>query len=160
MNNKYEPIISIYKTNSKLFINSFDTVTEANAIKRPNKKTNSMIFIALHILDARFFILNQIGLSAKNPFEKYIDWVKAIDEIKIYPKLRDVLSTWKRVDKIFIDELNRLTPKRWNSDLQYRFPNGNKIISMVSFLAEHEAYHVGQLALIRKFLGYPATSYE
>ena len=160
MNSKLEPVISIYNTNSKLFINSFDEVTEADSLKRPNKRTNSMIFIALHILDARCFMLTQIGKPAKNPFGKYVDWAKTIDEIRVYPKLIKVLSEWKKLDKIFTNELNKLTPKKLNSDQQFEFPDGRKIINMISFLAEHEAYHIGQISFIRKYLGYPATSYE
>ena len=160
MNSKLEPVISIYNTNSKLFINSFDNVTETDSLKRPNKRTNSMIFITLHILDARCFMLTQIGKPTKNPFGKYVDWAKTIDEIRVYPKLKKVLLEWKKLDKIFISELNKLTPKKLNSDQQFEFPGGKKILNMISFLAEHEAYHVGQVSFIRKYLGYPATSYE
>jgi uncharacterized damage-inducible protein DinB len=30
---------------------------------------------------------------------------------------------------------------------------------MVAFLIQHESYHVGQMALIRKHYGYPAMKY-
>jgi uncharacterized damage-inducible protein DinB len=160
MRPEMKSIISIYKTNSTLLINSFAKVTEADSLKRPNKKTNSMIFIALHVLDARCFILTQIGLKTINPFGKYVDWAKTIDEIITYPKLKKVLSEWKRIDRILVDELSRINFRKLNSDQQFEFPGGKKIINMLAFLAEHEAYHVGQISFIRKFLGYPATSYE
>lgn len=160
MKNGIEHLISIYITNSKLLINSFAKVTEADSLKRPNRKTNSMIFIALHILDARCFILTQIGFSTKNPFGKYVDWAKTIDEIITYPKLKKVLSEWKRIDRILVEELSRINSRKLNSDQQFEFPGGKKIINMLAFLAEHEAYHVGQISFIRKYLGYPATSYE
>lgn len=153
-------IISIYKTNSTLLTNSFAKVTEVDSLKRPNKRTNSMIFIALHVLDARCFILTQIGLKTKNPFGKYVDWAKTIDEIITYPKLKKVLSEWKRIDRILVEELNGINSRKLNSDQQFEFPGGKKIINMLAFLAEHEAYHVGQISFIRKYLGYPATSYE
>lgn len=160
MKNRLDYLISIYNTNSKLFINSFAKVKEADSLKRPNRRTNSIIFISLHILDARCFILTQIGSPTKNPFAKYVDWAKTIDEIKIYPKLKKVLSEWKRIDKIFVKELYRISAGKLNSDQQFEFPGGKKIINMISFLAEHEAYHIGQISFIRKYLGYPATSYE
>ncbi|MBS3943926.1 MAG: DinB family protein [Melioribacter sp.] len=160
MKNRIVHLILIYKTNSKLLINSFAKVTEADSLKRPNRKTNSMIFIALHILDARCFILTQIGKPTKNPFAKYVDWTKTIDEIKIYPKLKKVLREWKQVDRIFVEELSKINSRKLNSVQQFEFPGGKKIISMISFLAEHEAYHIGQISFIRKYLGYPATSYE
>ncbi len=153
-------IISIYKTNSTLLTNSFAKVTEVDSLKRPNKRTNSMIFIALHVLDARCFILTQIGLKTKNPFGKYVDWAKTIDEIITYPKLKKVLSEWKRIDRILVEELNGINSRKLNSDQQFEFPDGKKIINMLAFLAEHESYHVGQISFIRKYLGYPATSYE
>lgn len=153
-------IISIYKTNSTLLTNSFAKVTEVDSLKRPNKRTNSMIFIALHVLDARCFILTQIGLKTKNPFGKYVDWAKTIDEIITYPKLKKVLSEWKRIDRILVEELNGINSRKLNSDQQFEFPGGKKNINMLAFLAEHEAYHEGQISFIRKYLGYPATSYE
>lgn len=153
-------IISIYKTNSTLLTNSFAKVTEVDSLKRPNKRTNSMIFIALHVLDARCFILTQIGLKTKNPFGKYVDWAKTIDEIITYPKLKKVLSEWKRIDRILVKELSGINSRKLNSDQQFEFPVGKKNINMLAFLAEHEAYHVGQISFIRKYLGYPATSYE
>lgn len=160
MRPEMKSIISIYKTNSTLLTNSFAKVTEVDSLKRPNKRTNSMIFIALHVLDARCFILTQIGLKTKNPFGKYVDWAKTIDEIITYPKLKKVLSEWKRIDRILVEELNGINSRKLNSDQQFEFPGGKKIINMLAFLAEHEAYHVGQISFIRKYLGYPATSYE
>jgi uncharacterized damage-inducible protein DinB len=160
MKSKLLPIISIYKTNSKLFENAFANVDETNSLKRPNKKTNSMMFIALHVLDARCFLLTQIDKPIKNPFGKYVDWAKSIDEIKVYPKLKQVLSEWKKLDPVFVNELTRLDAKKLNSKQHFEFPGGKKIINMITFLAEHEAYHVGQISFIRKYLGYSATSYE
>ena len=65
MNLTLKPIASIYEVNSTLFINSFKDVEEKIALKRPNKRTNSMIFIALHLIDARIFILVQLGVKIK-----------------------------------------------------------------------------------------------
>jgi len=160
MKNEIDYLISIYNTNSMLLINSFDKVTEVDSLKRLNKKTNSMIFLALHILDARCFLLTQIGKPTKNPFGKYVDWAKTIDEIKVYPKLKKVLNEWKKLDSIVVDELEKLDSKKLSASQQFEFPGGKKIINVISFLAEHEAYHVGQISFVRKFLGYPATSYE
>lgn len=159
MNSTLKPIASIYKVNSTLFINSFKDVDEKVALKRPNKKTNSMIFIALHVLDARCFMLSQIGLTTKNPFAKYVDWSKSIDEIKIYPKLSRVLSEWKKLDPIFMKKLNSLSPKQLEVKLNMDFPGGKTVLNMITFLSEHEAYHVGQLGLVRKFYGFPSTQY-
>ena len=73
MNNSVKPIAAIFKVNSTLLINKFKDVTEEFSLKRPNKKTNSMMFVLLHTIDARYFLLKYIGVEIKNPFGKYVD---------------------------------------------------------------------------------------
>lgn len=99
MDTRIEQIVNIYNVNSLLFINSFDGINEKVALKRANKKTNSMIFIALHLIEARYFILNELGVKIKSPFAKYVERVKTINEIKKYPKLSKILTDWKKLDK-------------------------------------------------------------
>jgi hypothetical protein len=159
MNLALKPIAAVYKVNSTLFINSFKDVEERIALKRPNKKTNSMMFVALHLIDARNFILTQLGVEIKSPFAKYLDWSKSIEEVKIYPKLPRVLAEWKKLDPVFMKKLNSLSQKQLEVKLNMDFPGGKKVINMITFLSEHEAYHVGQLGILRKFNGLPATQY-
>lgn len=160
MNTIIKPLISIYSVNSTLFINSFKNVKESDANKRINHSTNSMIFLALHTLDARYYLLKSLGVKIKNPFAKWIDWANNIEDIKKYPKLKAVLNDWEKLDKKFIKKLSSVTAKELNKKFDVDFPgNGKPVINMISFLAEHEAYHVGQLAFLRKYLGYPAVLY-
>ncbi|MBA4406904.1 hypothetical protein C0389_06485 [bacterium] len=159
MNTTLKPVAVIYKVNSTLFVNSFKDVDEKAALKRPNKKTNSMIFIALHLIDARNFILTQLGIKTKHPFAKYMDWADSIDEIKIYPKLSRVLSEWKKLDPVLMKKLNSLSQKQLEIKMNIDFPGGKRVLNMITFLSEHEAYHVGQLGMLRKFYGLPATQY-
>ena len=159
MNSMLKPTASTYKVNSTLLLNSFKDVDEKIALKRPNKKTNSMMFLALHLIDARNFILTQLGVEIKSPFAKYLDWSKSIDEVKIYPKLSRVISEWKKLDTVFMKKMNSLSPKQLGVKLKMDFPGGKSVLNMITFLSQHEAYHVGQLGLLRKFNGLPATQY-
>ena len=159
MNAAIKPLASIYKVNTNLLLNSFKGVSEELALKRPNKRTNSMMFILLHTLDARYFMLKELGMKIKNPFAKYIDWANTIEDIKEYPKLKRALSDWKKIDTVLQEKLSRLTQKQIDKKTNMEFPGGNKAIDMIAFLAEHEAYHVGQLAFIRKFLGLKSVTF-
>ena len=154
-----KPLASIFSINSTLLLNAFKDVDEKIALKRPNKKTNSMMFILLHTIDARYFILQNIGVKIKNPFAKYVNWSNTINDIKDYPKLSRVLNDWKKLDGVLIEKFNRLTTKKIESKIEMDFPGGNKILSMIAFMSEHEAYHVGQLAFIRKYLGLKSVTF-
>lgn len=159
MRREIKPLISIFNVNSMLLLNTFNDVTEELSLKRPNKKTNSMMFLLLHTIDARYFMLKELGVKIENPFGKYVDWANTIDDIVKYPKLKRALSGWKNLDKILTGKLSRLSDKQLNSNLNMDFPGGKKVINMIAFLAEHESYHVGQLAYIRKFLGLKAVMF-
>jgi uncharacterized damage-inducible protein DinB len=159
MNAAIKPIVSIYRVNSNLLINSFKDVSEELSLKRPNKKTNSMMFLLLHTIDARYYMMKQFGVKIKNPFGKYIDWANTIEDIIKYPKLKRVMADWKRLDKLFVDKCSRLSSKQLEAETDFEFPGGKKIFNMIVFLAEHEAYHVGQLAFIRKFFGMKAVTF-
>jgi uncharacterized damage-inducible protein DinB len=42
---------------------------------------------------------------------------------------------------------------------QFPMPNAT-VLGVLTFLVQHESYHIGQLALFRKCAGLPAMSYE
>ncbi len=160
MNPIIKPLISIYDVNTKLLLNSFKGVTEELSVKRPNKKNNSMMFILLHTLDARYFLLKNLNGSVRNPFAKYMNWENTIEDVKKYPHLKKVLTTWENLDKILKRKLSSLTTQQLNIKLDFDYPGNDKpVINMISYLAEHEAYHVGQLAFLRKYFGLPPVSF-
>jgi DinB superfamily len=159
VNSQIKPLLSIYNVNSRLFLNSFKLIDDAAAQKRPNKKTNSMIFLALHLLDARFFLLSLLGSIKRNPFRKYVDWSDSIDEIDDYPPIGKILRAWEKQNLLLNRILSALSAKDIGKKLDMEFPDGKSALSMISFMAEHEAYHVGQLGLIRKYLGFRSVEF-
>ena len=118
-----------------------------------------MMFVFLHTVDARYFILKNLGAKIKNPFGKYVDWANTIEDIIEYPALGKVLKDWKKLHKILTDKLSLLSSKEIGTELDMAFPGGKKILDMIAFMAEHEAYHVGQLAYIRKFIGLKSVTF-
>ncbi|MFA3783433.1 DinB family protein [Melioribacteraceae bacterium 4301-Me] len=160
MHPKVKPLISIYEINSRLLINSFKDVSEELAINRPNKKINSMMFILLHTIDARYVMIKNLGSKTKNPFAEYVNWNNTIDDVKKYPPLKVVLDNWVKLDKVLKRKLSNLTYNQLKAKLDFDYPgNDEPIINMISFLAQHEAYHVGQLAMLRKLLGLSPLSF-
>ena len=59
-----EKLISLIKTvelNTKLLLNCFADVDQVTAEKRISDKTNSMIFLLIHLIDARYYFINILG---------------------------------------------------------------------------------------------------
>ena len=69
MNPILKPLSSILSFNTRLFFNSLKEISEDNAVYRVSPNTNNVSFIALHVLDARYFLAKYIGIDIENPYE-------------------------------------------------------------------------------------------
>ena len=54
-------LASVLRMNTRLLLNCLQDVSEAHATQRPNERTNSIAFIACHVVDSRFFIARYLG---------------------------------------------------------------------------------------------------
>ena len=147
--------------NTRLFRNCLLDVTDADAIQRPSNTVNSISFIACHVLDARHFLARFLGLQLTNPIESVIGTASGIDDVASLPPLADLRRHWTSVSRdveacisgLHDDELNLLSPQRFPVD-------SPTIAAAIEFQLHHESYHIGQLALLRKYFGYPAMTYR
>ena len=59
------------------------------------------------------------------------------------------------------DRLAALTPADLDAPSDARFPlfNGTRL-GTLTFLVQHDSYHVGQLSLLRKYCGLPAMRFQ
>jgi hypothetical protein len=78
--------------------------------------------------------------------------IEAADQ---YPALDEVLAAWKEVSATLAKAMEGATAETMAMAAPEKSPSfDGKIGGMVSFLAYHETYHVGQLAYLRKWLGH------
>jgi uncharacterized damage-inducible protein DinB len=149
-------LVNIIKINTKFVLNAFENANEKLLQKRISDNTNSMLFLLLHILDVRYYILNFIGLKIENPFGKELDNVNSIDEMKKYPESKEVKKAWVDVSKLLTAELSKIDEKKLKEKSAVEFPAVDKtVLGGISFLLQHESYHIGQLGLLRKYLELP-----
>lgn len=162
MDSRMVPMHAMLRLHTRLFLNCFDEVSDETARLRPNENTSSMAFIALHMHDARHYLAKFVGMEEPNPFEQITASAKTIDEIEIYPSLAEMRTAWLEVTTALdfgfraleADPLSEPPPK---SDFDFPFEDGT-LLGGIGFQLHHEAYHIGQLALLRKFHRLPAMS--
>jgi uncharacterized damage-inducible protein DinB len=77
-----------------------------------------------------------------------------MDDPGQYPELDDILRVWKEATAQLEQRFEELSDAQLSAEAPRNFPVPDKTIrGAINFLAYHEAYHVGQLAYIRKWLG-------
>lgn len=146
---------SITEMNTVWFRNSLDGVDEEQAWRRVAAGANSFGYVALHVADARYFFAKMLGLEVPNPLLPFTKGIRNIDEMKEHPALEQILAAWNGLADELHDFVAMVDVAR---ELEHRFPSGDKTAGgLILFSVHHDAYHIGQLSLLRKALGLKAT---
>jgi uncharacterized damage-inducible protein DinB len=136
MDPRIRPLTDILRLNTRLFRNCLDGISDEQATLRPSASTNSAAFVAAHVADARFYLLRVLGTDQPSPLAAYLKGAKGIDDLKTSP------------------------PLELDAPVKTPFPIADPTtLSVLTFLVQHDTYHIGQFALLRKHAGLPAMQY-
>jgi uncharacterized damage-inducible protein DinB len=153
------PLHEMAKLNTRLFLNCLDGVDDAMARKRPNADTNSIGFLACHILHARYYLASYVGLESVNPFHELFDSARDVNDLEV-PPLDELRSAWSELSAQLIDSLPGVSEAELGRDSGQEFPvDDGTVRGAVAFLVQHESFHIGQLALLRKYFGLEGMAY-
>ena len=161
MDSRVAPLAEILRLNTVLFRNCLDNLSDEQAARRPSDGTNSAAFIAAHLASSRFFLLKTLGVEEGDPLAPYLDGRKGIDEIERLPPLSEVEAAWTKGAHLLRDRLDALTAADMDAPSSVAFPLANgTLLGTLTFLVQHDSYHLGQLSLLRKYCGLPAMRYQ
>ena len=161
MDTRIAPLAEILRLNTVLFRNCLDGLSDEQAAVRPSGGTNSATFIAAHLASSRFFLLKTLGVQDVDPLAPYLGGRKGIDECAQLPSLRDIDAAWTKGAHLLRDRLAALTAADIDSPSDLKFPLADgTLLGTLTFLVQHDSYHLGQLSLLRKYAGLPAMRYQ
>ena len=157
-----------FALHTKLFNNVLEGVEESQGAKRMTEQVNHLQWIAGHLTNARYNNGPMVGLSEIFPFkELYMDPAqpppgnRAIDTSIKYPSLGEILKCWNSYSPAFVDRVSKLSESQLAAELPFGTPIGDKsMLGFFGFLTSHESYHIGQMSIIRKYVGLDAMSYK
>ena len=161
MDPRVETLANILRLNTRLFRNCLDSFSADAYGQRPTATTNSAAFVAAHLADSRFFLLRVLGAERENPLARYLEKARSIDEITSFPTLQETLTAWTAASHALRDRLEQLTTADLDGPSRAPLPAaGQNMLGALTFLVQHDSYHIGQLALLRKHAGLPAMRYD
>lgn len=154
------PLAALYELNTDLLLNCLDDLTDEEARQRLAAGGNSVTFLASHLVDSRHFLASRLGQSLPNPLARYLADVRSIEDIRDLPALDEIRPAWSEVSAHLQSLLGGLTAAELKETNVHRFPLGDKSrLGMIAFLVQHDSYHLGQVAFLRRQLGKPPMSY-
>jgi uncharacterized damage-inducible protein DinB len=161
MDTSIKPLAAILRLNQRLLLNCLDGLTDDVARRRHAEAVNSATFIAAHVADTRFVVLRALGGSLENPLSASLAKAKSIDDIVDWPSLDTIRAAWTSVSTAIDERLEAITPEELSAQSERAFPGVERTcLGVLTFLVQHDSYHIGQLALLRKPAGLPAMSYR
>lgn len=159
MNEKLAAHIAVLKLNTRLLVNCLDGVTEEHARKQLEPELNNMSFLVAHLIDARHYLAKMLGSNFPNPVAA-LTHAKKVGDVEELPSLEELRRGWNDVTEQLTDRLAIVTDGDLREESQQPFPiEDGTVLGGIAFLLQHESYHVGQLGLLRRLLGYPPMSY-
>lgn len=160
MDPRAAPLASLLRLNTHLLLNCVEGLTDAQATARVLPSTNSIAFLVAHLIDARHTLLALLGGIAENPLATVLSDARSIDDVAMLPPLTELRDAWHAVDEALAIRLPELSASVLDEPAPQPYPGDDpSLLGALAFLVQHDSYHVGQLALLRRALGLPAMRY-
>lgn len=153
-----------YQLLTDWFLSAIDGIDDKDGNKSINNLTNSLEWITGHLIVGRYNNIKLLGGQA----EPYPDIAKFINAAALPPRntvafdkdfkylpLSEHRKKWLNYSDVFIKILQNIDEGILEKELPFTIlTGGNKIEDALKFLILHETYHIGQMSLFRKALGY------
>lgn len=138
------PIEATFALNSALFAHALEGIDDDRARQAVGSSAHRIDHVVAHLLDARAFLARTLGLRPEFPVLDILAAAASVAELGDRVPLSRLRETWEAVSSELAGAVARVGPEK---------------TEIAAFLLQHEAYHLGQIGLLRRELGLPATRY-
>lgn len=160
---KLDIVIPAFRAHSQTFVMVLDGISEEDAKKRIDGKTNHIIWMVGNFVNMRYSLGWVLGLKEEDPFSELFFQGKALDENFNYPTLEQLKDSFHKISPLVYQKLLQVT----DEDLDKAFPMGidvdffkEDVLNFIGMCIGREDYLAGQLGLMRKILGYEGMKYN
>jgi len=161
---KFNPLITQFDLHQRLFNNVLDGFTDEEANRRlPGYPHISHVkYLAGHLLNSQYGIAMIAGIKPEAKWKNLFAVMgqsEARDDIK-YPHISEIMDEWNNIYQPVREKLNRLN----DDHLMELPPEPFDAVSeskgqLWAFISHHQAYHIGQIGILRRAFGKEPMSY-
>ena len=158
-------LMVLYDLHSQYYYNVLDGISDEDAHNRMQTKANHIAWIAGSLVYESYALVNLLNKNSHNEFatgesfEIFKDH-KGIQDNVTYPSLKIYRKEWDNIRPILRHALANLDTQQLAGPDPYEMPGQTTTLyDSVCFMIDRESYCIGQIALYRRLLGYPAMKY-
>ena len=151
-----------FDLHTRLFNNALEGITDPDANSRKDENINHIKWVAGHLLNTRLSTLSRMtGGQPDATYEAQFGRGVALDTNASYPPIEEITSKWTGSSAAISEGLTHIPEEVLASAAPVQAPIAdNTMRGLLAFLVSHEAYHIGQISLLRKLAGKEAMSYK
>jgi hypothetical protein len=155
MNTEFATIAHMFRTNAQAFDKTTQGVPAEKWLVQPGNNSNHLTWIAGHVVVHRALVAKILGLQWSAPWEKLFARGAKLVPPDQYPEPAELQRNFKEIS----DSLASALPGISEEILRKPVPKGQPSLDgsvggSIALLCLHESIHVGQMAYLRKLLGY------
>jgi hypothetical protein len=156
---RVEGLLTLFDMQTTFFNRAIDGVTSTDMHNRLNTKANHMAWLTGSLVQQRYWMIVETNPGLKQTGEELFKDHKGIEDSATYPTNEAYIKDWEKFTPIAREVLLNISDAKLDSELDM---GGMKMTyyEMISFTIYREASIIGQLALWRRLLGYPALKYD
>ncbi|WP_353185703.1 DinB family protein [Parapedobacter lycopersici] len=156
-------IIPAYRMHTQIFMNALDGISEEDALKRIEGRTNHVAWMAGNFVNTRYGLAGVLGINEKDPFDDLFFQGKALDTQVTYPTLSELKANFHKISPVVYDALLKITDTRLKEEVPLHmnisfFPE--TLLNFIGMCIGREDYLCGQIGLMRRILDYPGMKYD
>jgi DinB family protein len=156
--NTAAPITFIFSFNDDFVPMALEGLSPEELWRAPTGNNNPMLWVAGHIVQTRATVLQMLGQSFDTGWGNLFDRGAKIGNRNQYPSGSEVARVMREIAPRLRSALAALSEERLSQSAGLPIPGVKTLSDGLAFFALHDCYHIGQLAYIRKALGYPGLA--
>jgi hypothetical protein len=152
-------LLTLFDYQTGFFPKALVGISQEDMHNRLNTQANHPAWLAGSLVQQRFRMASETGSGLKQTGEELFKDNKGIQDGAQYPTIEQYIQDWNRITPEAREALVMIDDKKLDSEVDM----GTFKMSyyeLICFTIYREASLIGQLALWRRLLGYPALKYD
>jgi|WetSurMetagenome_2_1015567.scaffolds.fasta_scaffold43886_3 uncharacterized damage-inducible protein DinB len=147
--------LNMMGTNEHLLGKALEGLSAEDAWRQPGD-ANPIHWLAGHMTIYRYTLLSVLGAGSEVPWAGPFKRTMQPDPAAQVPPVEEIAGAMKAAGPKLAARYAELTDAELAADAPFKLPTPDPSLrGMLAFFAYHESYHLGQVALVRKWIGGP-----
>lgn len=151
--------LTLFDMQTTFFARAIEGISEEDSHNRLNTPANHIAWLTGSLIQQRYLMTSETNPGLKQTGDELFKDHKGIQDGVKYPAIAEYLQDWEKISPIARQALIAIDNEKLDSEIDMGFMKMT-YYEMISFTIYREASIIGQLALWRRLLGYPALKYD